>query len=66
MAEIVTLGLVSEGYCANCAEPATVGALQIKGWPHEPNVCASCLGKLMKRLEARAENSEPDAKGKKP
>lgn len=66
MAELVTLGVVGKGYCGNCEAPATVGHLVVKGWEHEAPICAGCLEKLIKRLEARAENQvTEEPKGKK-
>ena len=39
------------GFCQVCEAPARVGAIKVKGWPHAPLVCASCLRGMATTIE---------------
>ena len=38
-------------FCVVCQEPGRVGRLKVKGWPHAPLVCASCLRAIATTIE---------------
>jgi hypothetical protein len=38
-------------FCVVCQEPGRVGRLKVKGWPHAPLVCASCLRSIATTIE---------------
>jgi hypothetical protein len=38
-------------YCAICDQPGRVGAVKLKGWPHAPLICASCLRGMATTIE---------------
>lgn len=49
------------GYCANCGDPAKVGALKITGWPYEINLCAGCVAHLAGEFERNHVPGDQDA-----
>ena len=48
---IVAINDSQFSFCVMCREPGRVGRLKVKGWPHAPLVCASCLRGMATMIE---------------
>lgn len=45
-------------YCVVCWEPARVGAVAVKGWPHTPAICPRCLREMATQIELNGTSPE--------